>query len=623
MAEFYSNKDSKGYYLRVVATEEPITQSDITSNSSRVRLQIYLHNTLTTFAQYTLSMSVTVHEESWPWTGSPSMLSNNSSILLNDKTVTVKHDVDGSRTAGILVRFNGSGGYSPDSLLINWAPFKLTNLSRSSGVTVSNTVIGSSATITIDRQSTSYKHTLRYAWAGKSGTIATNVDTSYNWLIPSDFANDIPDSVSGNGTIYVDTYNGSTLTGTQPVTFTATVPDSIKPTLNSISLSDVNTVANNVVSSPNYYVQIYSNIKVNFGSASGAYGSTIKGYYAEIVGKGQSTDQNGGTLGSMLYDGQITIRAKVIDSRGRESQPVDKTVTVLKYSPPALSFDVARSGYGSDTLTVTRRASIAPLSVFGTQKNTMTLSFSVAELGSSYFSSNNGSASGAWANISSLTNSAVNLYGTFSPTKSYTVKGILSDKFSRTEFTFDVGTESVVMSIAKNGIGFQKVWEKGAIDAKGDAYISGKLYVNNTEVKPSFDKTEILNMVYPVGSVYMSTSSANPSTFIGGTWQRYAQGRTIVGVSENETEFNYAGKTGGEKTHQLTKPEMPRHDHNVSNDNNALLLAASSTKAYATAGAGSGSNSWPWQKGVQAEGGNQPHNNLQPYITTYIWLRTA
>lgn len=618
MAEFYSNKDSKGYYLRVVATEEPITQSDITSNSSRVRLQIYLHNTLTTFTQYTLSMSVTVHEESWQWNDRPSMLSNNSSILLNDKTVTVKHDVDGSRSAGILVRFNGSGGYSPDSLLINWASFKLTNLSRSSGVTVSNAVIGSSATITIDRQSTSYKHTLRYSWAGKSGTIATNVDTSYNWLIPLDFANDIPDSVSGNGTIYVDTYNGSTLTGTQPVTFTATVPDSIKPTLNSISLSDANTVANKVVSSPDYYVQIYSNIKVNFGFASGAYGSTIKGYYAEIVGKGQSTDQNGGTLGSMLYDGRITIRAKVIDSRGRESQTVDKTVTVLKYSPPALSFDVARSGYGSDTLTVTRRASIAPLSVFGTQKNTMTLSFSVAELGSSYFSSNNGSASGTWANISSLTNSAANLYGTFSPTRSYTVKGILSDKFSRTEFTFDVGTESVVMSIAKNGIGFQKVWEKGAIDAKGDAYISGKLYVNNTEVKPSFDKTEILNMIYPVGSVYMSTSSANPSTFIGGTWQRYAQGRTIVGVSESESEFSYVGKTGGEKSHRLTNQEIPSHSHGF-NGNKMVGNGFGDAPANVTASGG-----WfQLHPKTGSEGGDQPHNNLQPYITTYIWLRTA
>lgn len=618
MAEFYSNKDSKGYYLRVVATEEPITQSDITSNSSRVRLQIYLHNTLTTFTQYTLSMSVTVHEESWQWNGSPSMISNNSSILLNDKTVTVKHDVDGSRSAGILVRFNGSGGYSPDSLLINWASFKLTNLSRSSGVAISNAVIGSSVTIAIDRQSTSYKHTIRYDWFGKSGTIATNVETSYRWLIPLDFANDIPDSASGNGTIYVDTYNGSTLTGTQPVTFTATVPDSIKPTLSSISLSDANTVANNVVSSPDYYVQIYSNIKVNFGFAGGAYGSTIKGYYAEIVGKGQSTDQNGGTLGSMLYDGQITIRAKVIDSRGSESQTIDKTVTVLKYSPPALSFDVARSGYGSDTLTVTRRASIAPLSVFGTQKNTMTLNFSVAPLGSTNFVSNNGSASGTWANISNLPNSAANLYGTFSPTASYTVKGILSDKFSRTEFTFDVGTESVVMSIAKNGIGFQKVWEKGAIDAKGDAYISGKLFVNNTEVKPSFDKTEILNMVYPVGSVYMSTSSANPSTFIGGTWQRYAQGRTIVGVSENETEFNYAGKTGGEKSHRLTNQEMPSHSHGF-NGNKMVGNGYGDGPANVTA-----SGAWfQFHPKTGSEGGDQPHNNLQPYITTYIWLRTA
>ncbi|WP_332059053.1 DUF859 family phage minor structural protein [Streptococcus canis] len=623
MAEFYSNKDSKKYYLRVVATELPITQSDITSNSSRVRMQIYLHSGGYTFYGYSLSMSVTVHDQSYQWSNSPALQTANGSILLDDRTVTVKHADDGSRQAGIYVKFDGSGGYSPDTLLINWIPLELTKIARTSGVTLSDAVIGDSVSITIDRQSTSYKHTLRYDWYGKTGTIATRVDTSYSWQIPSNFASDIPSSATGTGTIYVDTYNESTLMGTQPVTFTATVPDNIKPTLSNISLSDANSIANNVVSSPDYYVQVYSNIKVNFGYANGAYGSTIKGYYAEIVGKGQSTDQNGGTLGNMLYDGQITIRAKVIDSRGRESQPVDKTVTVLKYFPPALSFDVARSGYSSSILTVTRRAAIAPLSVFGTQKNTMTLSFSVAELGSSYFSSNNGSASGTWAGVSSLTNSAANLYGTFSPTKSYTVKGILSDKFSRTEFTFDVGTESVVKSISKDGIGIQKIWEKGALDVKGDAYISGKLYINNTEVKPSFDKTEILNMVYPVGAIYMSTSSANPSTFIGGTWQRYAQGRTIVGVSENETEFNYAGKTGGEKSHRLTKNEMPRHDHNVSNDNNALLLAASSTKAYATAGAGSGSNSWPWQKGVQAEGGDQPHNNLQPYIATYIWLRTA
>lgn len=174
------------------------------------------------------------------------------------------------------------------------------------------------------------------------------------------------------------------------------------------------------------------------------------------------------------------------------------------------------------------------------------------------------------------------------------------------------------MSIAKNGIGFQKVWEKGAIDAKGDAYISGKLYVNNTEVKPSFDKTEILNMVYPVGSVYMSTSSANPSTFIGGTWQRYAQGRTIVGVSESESEFSYVGKTGGEKSHRLTNQEMPSHSHGF-NGNKMVGNGYGDGPANVTA-----SGAWfQLHPKTGSEGGDQPHNNLQPYITTYIWLRTA
>ncbi|QBX14632.1 capsid and scaffold protein [Streptococcus phage Javan149] len=619
MAEFWSNND-RGYRIRL--TIDQLSQNTL-ANSSQVRVRLALLNTTTTFAQYSCSAYVDLNGQRLDWSGSPSVLSYNSTISLIDRTITVNHNADGTKSFGFVASFSGSGGWSPGTLTIGSGTFTLTTIPRSSAITVTDGIIGNSISISIVRQNSSYTHTLRYGWFAKTGTIATNVTDSYTWTIPLSFANDIPNSTSGIGTIYVDTYNGSTLTGTQQVPFTATVPDSMKPTLSSINLTDAHTVAGSVVSSADYFVQVYSDIKVNFGSASGSYGSTIKSYYAEIVGKGQSTNQNGGTLGSMLYDGQITIRAKVIDSRGRESSTIDKTVTVLKYFPPALSFDVARSGYSSNTLTVTRRAAIAPLSVYGTQKNTMTLSFSVAELGSSYFSSNNGSASGTWANVSSLTNSAANLYGTFSPTKSYTVKGVLSDKFSRTEFTFDVGTESVVKSIAKDGIGIQKIWEKGALDVKGDTYISGKLYVNNTEVKPSFDKTEILNMVYPVGAIYMSTSSANPSTFIGGTWQRYAQGRTIVGVSENETEFNYAGKTGGEKTHQLTKAEMPRHDHNVSNDNNALLLAASSTKAYATAGAGSGSNSWPWQKGVQAEGGNQPHNNLQPYITTYIWLRTA
>ncbi|MCW1043295.1 DUF859 domain-containing protein, partial [Streptococcus anginosus] len=74
---------------------------------------------------------------------------------------------------------------------------------------------------------------------------------------------------------------------TQPVTLS--VPDNIKPTLTGFTLTDTNTAAASVVPGEQAFIQILSNIKVNFGQMTGAYGSTITGYYAEIVGKNQST----------------------------------------------------------------------------------------------------------------------------------------------------------------------------------------------------------------------------------------------------------------------------------------------------------------------------------------------
>ncbi|WP_332058114.1 DUF859 family phage minor structural protein [Streptococcus canis] len=622
MAEFWSNND-RGY--RIHLTIDQVSQ-DTVANSSQVRIRLDLLNTTTTFTQYSCSAHVDLNGQSLNWTGSPSMLSYNSTIALIDKTITIGHNADGTKSFGLMASFSGSGGWSPGTLTINGNSFTLSTIPRSSSVTVSSGTIGSAVTININRQSSSFKHSLRYQWGNKTGTIASNVDTSTNWMIPDHFANDIPNSTSGTGTIYVDTYNGGTKTGTQSVSFTASVPASMKPTLSSLTLTDTNGVARGLLSGNNF-LQVISNIQVTFDGASGSYSSSITGYKAEIVNKNQVTNSNGGTLGIMNFNGSATVRASVFDSRGRQSDAKDITINVIEYFAPIFSFTALRTRSSPNIIQVIRNARISPITLYGNQKNVMTLSFKVAPLGSTYYTSDNGSASGVWTSISNLTNSQANLSGNYIASKTFVVIGTLSDKFTSTEFSAIVATESVVMSYDKDGrVGIGKIVEQGragSIDVAGDGYIGGKLYVNNTEVKPSFDKTEILNMVYPVGAIYMSASSANPSTFIGGTWQRYAQGRTIVGVSENETEFNYAGKTGGEKSHRLTKEEMPRHDHNVSNDNNALLLAASSTKAYATAGAGSGSNSWPWQKGVQSEGGDQPHNNLQPYITVYMWRRTA
>lgn len=470
MADFWSNTN-RGYRIRLWIDQ---TSQSIEDNSSQVRVRLALLNTFTTFAEYNCTASVTIDGQIINWSGRPSMLSQNQVIMLIDRTVTVGHNADGTKTFNLSASFSGSGGWSPGDLNIDGNSFTLTTIPRSSSVSVSAGVIGSAVTININRQSSSFKHTVRYAWAGKIGTIATNVDTSTAWMIPLDFANDIPNSASGTGTIYVDTYSGSTKTGTQSATFTASVPDNLKPTFSGITLSDLNSAAQNLIPNGNMFIQVISNIKVAFNGAVGSYGSSITGYYAEIVGKNQSTSSNGGSLGIMNYHGAIKIRARVSDSRGRWSDTREVSVTVLEYFAPALSFSIARTGSTSSTLTVTRNAKIAPLTVSGSQKNSMSLTFKVARLGTTNFQADTGQATGAWTSISSLVNSQANLAGNYLANQSWVVIGTLEDKFTRSDFMVNVATESVVLSYDRSGVGVNKIREQGALDVKGDIYADNK-----------------------------------------------------------------------------------------------------------------------------------------------------
>jgi structural protein len=251
---------------------------------------------------------------------------------------------------------------------------------------------------------------------------------------------------------------------------TASVPANVKPTFTGVSLSDLNGAAQNLIPSENTFIQVISNIKVAFNGAVGSYGSSITGYYAEIIGKNQSTSSNGGSLGIMNYNGTIKIRASVSDSRGRWSDTKEVSVTVLEYFAPALSFSIARTGSTSSTLTATRNAKIAPLTVAGSQKNSMTLTFKVARLGTNSYTVDNGPATGSWTSISNLVNSQANLAGNYLANQSWVVIGTLEDKFTRTEFMVNVPTESVVLSYDRSGVGVNKIRERGALDVKGDIY---------------------------------------------------------------------------------------------------------------------------------------------------------
>lgn len=160
--------------------------------------------------------------------------------------------------------------------------------------------------------------------------------------------------------------------------------------------------------------------------------------------------------------------------------------------------------------------------------------------------------------------------------------------------------------------------------------------------------SDLLNMFYPVGSIYETMdSSFDPNEKWGGTWERI-KGRVLVGVDENDSDFNTAEKIGGEKTHKLSVSEMPSHSHSASEKSlkGGVNNISGQDKKWGLTSSGIFSN-WGdtnefystsretttnYKDGFYLDaththtigntGGGNAHNNLQPYITCYIWKRT-
>lgn len=156
-----------------------------------------------------------------------------------------------------------------------------------------------------------------------------------------------------------------------------------------------------------------------------------------------------------------------------------------------------------------------------------------------------------------------------------------------------------------------------SLSANQGYVLNGKI---NSCVKIS-DLEDLVNSIilkkHPIGSIEINVSGTNPSEYIGGTWESYGSGRVLVGVDTSQTEFDTVMKTGGEKTHKLTINEMPSHSHST-----PTTLRYDSTSTWWIGGTG-GTTIAADNKATGSTGGDKPHNNLQPYITVYIWRRTA
>ena len=154
----------------------------------------------------------------------------------------------------------------------------------------------------------------------------------------------------------------------------------------------------------------------------------------------------------------------------------------------------------------------------------------------------------------------------------------------------------------------------------GETFVTKEMFES---IKNADNNDNIMLANYPVGSIYFSVDSANPSTKFGGTWVAWGSGRVPVGVSTDDSDFNSVEKTGGEKTHVLSESEMPTHMHTMDSavsikdsivSNDTGLYQGSGAITFTTIG-----------KVVKTDtaGEGVGHNNMQPYITCYMWKRTA
>lgn len=398
-------------------------------------------------------------------------------------SLTLSHSSDGTKSFSVSVQ---AGIYTYARNCSGSGTFTLNTIPRASSISVGTLTMGTAGTISISRASSSFTHTISYAWGdtsdsgisngkGYKGTIASKTSsTSVSWTPSLNLANVIPNATSGVGTLTCDTYSGSTKVGTKSITFTCKVPSSVKPTVTSASVS-VDNSANSVIAGWGLYVAGYSKAKIT-AAASGSYKSTISSF---TISGGYSTTQTGTSLsytgGTLTSSGSKTFNVVAKDSRGRTSDTKSAgTITVYAYSKPSISsFTAERSSTDGSKMIVKANWSFA--SVNGKNSATATLYYKM-------------STSSGWTTYGTISkNTSVTLNTDFAEDHSYNFRIIVKDAVGNSvqEETF-VSTISVLLDFRAGGkgLGVGKIAETDSMEVALDARFMGTVYIYNDDGTP-------------------------------------------------------------------------------------------------------------------------------------------
>lgn len=324
-------------YLKLVLSESDVNKKN---NTSKVTAKLYYYGNGVSYNANSPSGSITIDGTAYSF--SHSFTTSTSAQLLATKTKTVTHNSNGKKTVSVSAKFKT--GVTLGTLETSGS-ITLTTIARTSTLSISKMSIpadgNTTMTATATKQSSSFTDTIIVTLGSYSMTVTSGTA----FTIPMEWINAIPET-SATATVKVTTKSGSTTVGTATKSLTVTVPDSVVPVVNSISVSEA--VSKVTTAFGNRFVKGLSQLNVTI-NASGVYGSTIRSYSTTI--DGITYIQQAFTSNVITTAGTLAIKTKVTDSRGRTAE-FTQSVSVIDYMPPAITYFVHSISGTTATFTI-------------------------------------------------------------------------------------------------------------------------------------------------------------------------------------------------------------------------------------------------------------------------------
>lgn len=481
---------------------------------------------------------------------------------------------------------------------------------------LSTCIIGENAVISTEGSSTSGMgyYTIEYEFGDLTGVIKDkiyprDVPATITWKIPMAFSKQFPYATSKTGKlISYYTYSGKKEVN-YTSTFVAKIADDAEPRIDS-TVATTDAISLQLSGNTSTIINGVSNVQINLYAAPtpGAY---VKDKWCQNLPNYYSDRQ--GTTQTFIGHNNGVFRFGATDTRNRSAV---KTITLatVDYRSPTISIDgieINTSGVATIDISGTWFKGS-----FGKVSNDITVSYR--------YKSNSSSSWGSWTTIPNVTK---NDDGTFSVT-------VTKNGLSYTEtYNFEARVQDAINTVSSKEYIAKSlpVFDWSSDDFNFNVPVSvlpptdsnnpaTKQYVDNL-VNPLAEKfASIIDIVYPVGSIYMSVNAADPSNLFSGTSWEKLEGRFLLGSSSTYKP----GSTGGEATHTLTYDEMPKHTHAMYSGNSGgpqdwepdggSYLVDSVTESKTT---------WWAPLGMNYAGGSAAHNNMPPYLSVNMWKRTS